>query len=141
MIVLDTNVVSELTRTTPERSVVRWLDGVPPRDVWLTSITIAEMSYGIARLVAGRRRDELVVRVETVLAGLGDQVLSFDKEAAHAFGAVMAGRDRAGQPIGTADAQIAAICRVHDATLATRNVRDFVGTGVAVVDPWGTGPS
>lgn len=141
MIVLDTNVVSELTRTTPERSVVRWLDGVSPLDVWLTSITIAEMSYGIARLVAGRRRDEIVVRVETVLGGLGGQVLSFDQEAAHAFGAVMAGRDRAGQPLGTADAQIAAICRVHDATLATRNVRDFVGTGVAVVDPWSTGPS
>jgi predicted nucleic acid-binding protein len=136
VIVLDTDVVSELTRTSPDPAVVRWLDAQPPHDVRLSAVTIAEMSYGIARLPAGRRRDELVRRVERILDGLAASILSFDAPAAHAFGAVMAVRDHVGRPISTADAQIAAICRVHDATLATRNVRDFAGTGVHVVDPW-----
>jgi toxin FitB len=136
VIVLDTNVVSEVARRTPEQTVVRWLDAQHAADLYLTAVTVAEMSYGVARLPAGARRDGVVARVERVLEALAPRVLDLDVAAAQAFGAVAAARDRAGRPIGTADGQIAAICLVHGATLATRNVRDFLGTGVLVVDPW-----
>ncbi|MBD5784904.1 type II toxin-antitoxin system VapC family toxin [Cellulosimicrobium terreum] len=140
MILLDTNVVSELARRDPDPGVVRWVDAVPVLDVHLTAVTVAEIAYGVARLPAGRRRDEVVARVERVLARLRPRVLDLDVVAAQAFGPVAAARDRGGRPIGTADAQIAAICLVHDATLATRNVRDFAGTGVDAVDPWTADP-
>ncbi|OLT55095.1 type II toxin-antitoxin system VapC family toxin [Cellulosimicrobium sp. CUA-896] len=140
MIVLDTNVISEVARRAPEPTVVRWLDGQHAADLYLTAVTVAELSYGVARLPAGARRDDVVARVERVLDALAPRVLALDVAAAQAFGAVAAARDRAGWPIGTADGQIAALCLMHGATLATRNGRDFVGTGVDVVDPWKARP-
>lgn len=138
MIVLDTNVLSELARRAPDPAVLAWFAVRPQADLYLSAVTVAEMSYGVARLPAGRR-EEIADRVERVLAGFDGRLLPFGGEAGRAFGPIVAGRDGAGRPIGTADAQIAAICRVHDAALATRNVRDFVGTGVTVVDPWSGG--
>jgi predicted nucleic acid-binding protein len=137
VIVLDTNVISEVFRPHPDSAVLAWLrtlDG----DVAITSITLAELLTGIARLPEGRRQQELAARVDAALEpyrGSGS-VLAFDDAAATQYAEVLVARDSAGMPISTADAQIAAICRHHGATCATRNVKDFAHTGVTVLNPW-----
>lgn len=137
MIVLDTNVVSELMRRAPEPRVVAWVDRFPVEEVFVTAVTAAELRYGAARLPDGRRRRELVVRVGELLAeDFQDQVLPFDGAAAVHCAEIAAGRERDGRPISMADAQIAAVCRCYGARLATRNVEDFSGTGAQVVNPW-----
>jgi len=142
VIVLDTNVVSEVIRPAPEARVLRWLDAQAPQALSITAVTVGEIVHGVARLPEGRRRDRLAALVEEhVTTTFAGRVLSYDADAARVGGTLLALRERAGWPMSLADAQIAAICRVHDATLATRNVRDFVGTRVAVVDPWKPAPS
>jgi toxin FitB len=136
MIVLDTNVVSELMRASPAHAVLSWLAEHRVSDVYTTAITVAEIRYGIARLPAGRRRDGLQQAADEIFAAFPQQVLSFDLRAAAAYADLVAQRDSTGNPISGFDAQIAAICRTHLATLATRNVADFSGTGVATVNPW-----
>lgn len=136
MIVLDTNVVSELMRPAPAPSVVGWLRTHDARELQTTAITVAEVGYGIARLPDGRRREQLQTAAAELFARFADQVLAFDAAAAGSYGALVARRDRAGRPIDGFDAQIAAICLSRRLTLATRNTRDFDGTDVAVVDPW-----
>ena len=139
MIVLDTNVVSELIRQTPEPGVVGWVDTVPSGDVFVTAVTAAELMYGVARLPEGRRKQEISAKVGGMLAeDFKDQALPFDEVAALHYADIVASRERAGRPITMADAQIAAICRRWSANLATRNVADFVDTGVQVVNPWDT---
>lgn len=137
MIVLDTNVVSEVLRPTPDPAVVAWLESVT-EPVALTTITVAELLAEVRRLPAGRRRDELNDLIESVLAPYEGNgcVLPFDVAAARSYAAVVTERSAAGQPIAMADAQIAAICRSRAAVCATRNVRDFTGTGVTVLNPW-----
>ena len=134
MIVLDTNVVSELMRATPDRAVRSWVERTP--DLATTAVTLAEVRYGIARLPVGRRHDVLAEAAESIFSAFRDQVLPFDAPAAMEYDRVVSGRDVAGRPIDGFDAQIAAICRSRGAKLATRNVKDFDGTGVPVVDPW-----
>lgn len=137
MIVLDTNVVSELFREAPDPGVVSWLEGLSD-DVAITSVTIAELLAGVRRMPEGRRRDVLEVAVRAAIEpyrGSG-AILAFDESAAGEYAEVLVMRERAGRPIHTADAQIAAICRAHGAVCATRNVRDFDGTGAEVLDPW-----
>jgi predicted nucleic acid-binding protein len=141
MLVLDTNVVSELMRLQPDGRVIAWLDGQPAADLHLTAVTVAELRYGVARLPDGSRRRALDAAVAAMIdEDLGGRVLPFDRAAAVDYGAVVVERERAGRPIGQADAQIAAICRVHSAILATRNLRDFDRTGVGVLDPWTAPP-
>ncbi len=136
MIVLDTNVVSELMRPKPASTVLAWLQGQPGNDLYTTAITVAEIRYGIARLPSGRRRHALGQAAGEVFAAFPDQVLSFDLAAADAYADVVATRDRLGVPIDGFDAQIAAICRTRAAVLATRNTKDFVDTGIRIIDPW-----
>jgi predicted nucleic acid-binding protein len=136
MIVLDTNVVSELMRLVPAPSVIAWVRTRPPRDLYTTAITVAEVRYGIARLPDGRRKDQLADAAADVFLGFPEQVLAFDAAAAVAYAGLVAARERAGVPIDGFNAQIAAICRTSHATLATRYVGDFHGTGIEVVDPW-----
>jgi toxin FitB len=137
VIVLDTNVVSELMRREPDRAVVEWVDRQPGDDVWLTSVTLAELLYRIGRLPAGRRRSELADQLDAMVAeDLSGRITAFDAIAAAHYADIVVGCERSGRPIGAADAQIVAICRSHDAQLATRNVADFVDTGVDVVNPW-----
>lgn len=137
MIVLDTNVVSELMRKTPEPRVVRWVDRFSASDVLITAVTAAELMYGVAVLAQGRRKRELHTKVEGLLTeDFEDQILPFDGAAAIHYTEIVATRERAGSPISMADAQIAAICRNWNVALATRNVDDFAGTGVEVVNPW-----
>lgn len=137
MIVLDTNVVSELMRREPDRAVLAWVDQCPAERVFLTAITAAELLYGIARLPEGARKDILAVRTGELLdEDFVDRVLAFTVAAAAEYAGIVSSRERQGRPISMADAQIAAICRLHGAELATRNVKDFADTGLRVVDPW-----
>lgn len=137
MIVLDTNIVSEVFRPVPEPRVVAWLESLTG-EVAIAAVTLAELLAGVRRLPDGQRRSALAEQVHLALEPYRATraILPFDVAAAEQYAEVLAARERAGRPIHTADAQIAAICRVHDATCATRNVKDFDGTGVDVVDPW-----
>ena len=137
MIVLDTNVVSELMRSDPDAAVVGWVDSQPSVDLVLSAVTVAELLYGIARLPDGRRKSRLATQVEAMIAAdFEHRVLPFDATAAAHVADIAARRERTGRPIGTADAQIAAICRSYGAVLATRNGSDFDDTGIRVVNPW-----
>lgn len=137
MIVLDTNVVAELVRQVPDPGVLAWLDDQPVSDAATTAITAAELRYGLARLPAGRRRRELTVAISAILnEDFRGRILPFDERAAIRYADVVIARQRLGRPIGTADAQIAAICRDLGTSLATRNIADFEETGIALINPW-----
>lgn len=137
MIVLDTNVISEIFRPSPEPRVVEWLVSLTG-DVAITSITLAQLLAGVRRLPNGQRKDELAQRIDEAVAPYrgSRSVLAFDDDAAERYAEVLASREAAGAPVSTADAQIAAICLANGATCATRNVKDFQHTGVELVDPW-----
>lgn len=137
MIVLDTNVVSEIFRSSLEPRVVEWLVSLTG-DVAITSVTLAELLAGVRRLREGRRKDALARGIEeAVVPYRGSRsVLAFDADAAERYAEVLVSREAAGVPVSTVDAQIAAICLAHGATCATRNVKDFQHTGVELVDPW-----
>ena len=137
MIVLDTNVVSELMRPAPVPAVLDWVDAQPPADLAITAITAAELRAGVELLAAGRRRADVARRMDRLLTRtFAGAIVPFDADDTPHYGEIVAARQRAGRPIAALDAQIAAICRNHDAQLATRNVRDFADTGVDVIDPW-----
>lgn len=138
MIVLGTNVLSELMRPAPNPLVVDWIDSTSARDdIAITAITVAEILYGIERLPDGRRKQQLggvaAMMFEEDFAGA---IFSFDAEAAVHYAQRVAASEAAGRPASMADAQIAAICLNHGATLATRNTKDFDPFGVALVNPW-----
>lgn len=137
MIVLDTNVISEVFRPHPHAQVVAWLESLTG-EVAITAVTLAELLAGVRRLPNGRRRSALSTRIEAALQPYREagSILAFDAEAANRYADVLVEREQAGMPISTADAQIAAICRVHSASCATRNTRDFAGTGIELTDPW-----
>jgi toxin FitB len=139
MIVVDTNVVAELMRPSPSPVVVGWVRR-SERELYTTSITLAEIRYGIERLADGRRRELLRSTADWVFADFEERVLPFDARAAVLYATIVSDRDRAGLPINGFDAQIASICRAHRAALATRNSKDFQGTGTAVIDPWQPDP-
>lgn len=137
MIILDTNVLSELSRRDPDERVVAWLDTKAAAQTATTAITAAELLYGVARLPDGRRKTGLAEAVRRILDDdLAGRVEAFDAPTAAHYAAIVAARERAGRPISSADAQIAAICRKLRAVLATRNARDFEHTGIELVDPW-----
>lgn len=137
MIVLDTNVVSELMRQEPEENVVSWVDRYPADHVFITAVTAAELQYGVARLPDGHRKTMLATRVDELLTeDFHDQILPFGGDEAAYYARIAARCEHWGKPISTADAQIAAICRRYSADLVTRNMKDFVGLGVRVCDPW-----
>lgn len=137
MIVLDTNVLSELMRPDAEGQVLAWVDAQPVVDLTITSVTAAELRVGVALLPAGRRRSRIAAQVDALIdETFARAVLPFDTESAQHYAEIVARRTRAGTPITALDAQIAAVCRQYDATLATRNQRDFVDTGVPLIDPW-----
>ncbi len=142
MIVLDTTVVSELMRPSPDPRVREWVDRHPAGELWLTSMTVAELLGGAAVLPDGARRRELGRRIGAVLTDVfSGQLLPFDEAAAVFYARVVADRRRAGAPITTADAVIAASCLAAGVSLlATRNVTGFVGTGLRLADPWTAAP-
>ncbi|TDO52406.1 hypothetical protein EV643_102245 [Kribbella sp. VKM Ac-2527] len=136
IVVFDTNVASELMKPTPDQAVTRWYEARRPNGLYTTAITVAEIRHGIERLPAGRRKTRLSEKVGEVFMDCVDAILPFDAYAAALYAEVAVGRERIGLPIGSSDAKIAAICRVVDATLATRTTKDFAETGITVVNPW-----
>lgn len=136
MIVVDSNVVSELMRPRPDEGVRGWAMAQPGTDMHTTAITVGDVLYGIERVADGHRKAQLRDAAIEVFAALTDQVLAFDAGAAVEYAAIVGARDRLGCPIDGFDAQIAAICRSRQAVLATRNTRDFEHTGVTLIDPW-----
>jgi hypothetical protein len=139
MTILDTNVLSELMRTNPSPHVVSWVANQPTGELFTTSITEAEIFYGIELLTRGKRRDSLLVAAEGIFAmDLAGRIFGFEGAAARVFSKIAAHRRTLGRPISQADAQIAAITVVRSAKLATRNVADFADCGIDidVVNPW-----
>ena len=137
MIILDTNVVSEPLKPTPSKAVLDWLDRQAPETLYLTAVSLAELLAGIEELPQGRRRLELEQAVTRQIMPLFEgRILPFDTKAAGAFGKVRAGAQVVGNAIGFADGAIAAIAAAQGFALATRNVRDFRGAGVELINPW-----
>lgn len=136
MIVLDTNVVSELMRPSPTPLVREWVSAQAPGELCTTAVTVAEIRYGLERLADGRRKQNLLAAATDLFAAFSDYVHPFDADAAIWYATIVAHRDRVGLPIDGFDAQIAAICRTRGTALATRNARDFQQTGIDLIDPW-----
>lgn len=138
MIILDTNVLSELMRRVPDPAVLAWLDRQPPMSIWITTITLFECQFGLALMPIGRRRQALETSFAALLAeDLDKRVLAFDTEAAAQAATLAAQRQLAGRPVDIRDTQIAGIAQSRRATLATRNLNHFEGLSVPVVNPWG----
>ncbi len=136
MIILDTNLVSEPLKPKPDAAVLAWLDRQAPETLYLTTITLAELQAGIEVLPVGKRRQVLQETLTEVVAQFEGRVLSFDQDSAHVFGRVAAGAQAAGNPIHFGDCAIAAIAIRHGFVLATRNVRDYKGAGIELINPW-----
>jgi predicted nucleic acid-binding protein len=137
MIILDTNVLSELMRPQPAAKVVDWMAAQPVASLYTTSITQAEILHGLMLLPKGRRRGALEAAATSMFEeDFGGRILGFGTDAAGPYAQIACDRRRAGHPIAHFDAQIAAIARFSGAAIATRNVADFDGCGVILVDPW-----
>ena len=137
MFVLDTDVVSELMRPAPEPLIASWITGHATSSLYLTAISEAELRFGLAVMPSGKRRDGLAAGLERMLrTGFANRIPPFDSAAARACAEIAATRRAAGRSISQADGQIAEIARSRGAAVATRNVRDFDGAGIEVVDPW-----
>lgn len=140
MIILDTNVVSELMRPDPSSNVVDWVAGQAASDLYLSAVSEAELLYGVEMLPPGARRDRLLEEVEGMLReDFDERILPFDSAAARAYAVIAAARRAAGRPINHADCQIAAIARCRDASVATRDVDGFAGSGIELINPWTVG--
>ncbi len=137
MIILDTNVISEPLKPNPDPAVIRWLDRQSPATLYVTTISQAELLAGVSALPAGKRRTELRKVIDHELRLLfADRVLPFGERSAEAYAQVVPAANAAGNPIDFADAAIGAIAMEHDYLLATRNVADFKGTSVKLLNPW-----
>jgi toxin FitB len=138
VILLDTNVLSELMAPKPNPAVLTWTSKQRLADVlYIATVTLGEILYGIELLPAGKRRDGLLHEAEAMFReDFAERILPLDDTAARSFAKIAAARRLRGRPISNPDAQIAAIARVHGAVLATRNTTDFEGSGVTLVNPW-----
>lgn len=137
MVMLDTTVVSELMRSSPDLAVETWVAGRPAASLFFSTVGEAELRYGVAIMPAGRRRDRLAAEIEAMLRDdFEGRVLPFDSDAARFYAQIAASRRAAGRSVSQTDCQIAAIARARGMAVATRNVRDFVDTGIDVIDPW-----
>ncbi len=137
MIVVDTNVLSELMRATPSAIVMRWMSNRSWAQLHTTAVTQAEILFGLAIMPDGQRRRSYFAAAERMFnEKFQDRVLPFDSKAAHIYADILAKRRAIGRPISQLDAQIAAIARCHDAAVATRNVADFDDCGVHLTNPW-----
>ena len=137
MIILDTNVLSELLRPAPAGQVERWLAAQDGTKVYFTTVGEAELQLRVAILSEGKRRAALTTAIEGLLdEDFRDRILPFDRPAARAYATIAAERRASGRPISQFDCQIAAIARAREATVATRNTSDYEGCGIELIDPW-----
>ena len=139
MFAIDTNVASELMRPEPTPAVAAWIAERDAQEMYLTAVSEAELRYGVAIMPVGRRRDELeAIMFRWLDPGFAGRILPVDSAAARAYAHIAASRRSPGRPIAPADCQIAVIARSRDMAVAKRNVRDFEGLGIEVVNPWTT---
>jgi hypothetical protein len=137
MIVLDTNVISALMRKEPEKPVVRWLDAQPAASVWITSITVMEIRFGLLSMPHGRRQDALLKSFELMLKNMLEaRIASFDADAGIHAAELVSQRKRAGRPSEVRDTMVAGIVLANRATLATRNTQHFHDLPLTVINPW-----
>ncbi|MEZ2311559.1 type II toxin-antitoxin system VapC family toxin [Paraburkholderia sp. RCC_158] len=137
MIVLDTNVLSEMLKPVPDVRVMAWLGSQPRAALFTTTVTRAEILYGLHLLPDGSRKGALSTAVEAIFVeDFAGRLLAFDSDAADAYARIAGARKSAGRPISQFDAMIAACTRSRGAALATRNVKDFTGCEFAVINPW-----
>ena len=138
MILVDTNIISELTKVAPNPAVAAYVDGLVPDTVFTAAICEAEIRYGLARMPRGRKRDERITRMDTLFETcFQHQVLRFDSACAALYGEIRHVREALGKPIMVEDAMIAATARAYGvAAIVTRNTQDFVYCGVTLIDPW-----
>jgi predicted nucleic acid-binding protein len=135
VILLDTNVLSELAKPRPDPDVVSWLRRSAAA-LAVPTLAVAEMAFGIEKLAHGRRRDDLLAALQRLITEFADRLLDFNIKAAWAYGGILATARRAGRPMSVQDAAIAAIAAANDCALATRNINDFAGTGLEIINPW-----
>lgn len=135
MILVDTNVWSELTRTAPDDRVRRW-EKANADDLWLATVVIGELLSGVHLLPAGRRKDRFLSGYDALIVAHRDRIAPFDLAAARHYGPVLAEQERNGRNPGTADTQIAATALARGMALATRNLKHFTGLGLTLIDPW-----
>lgn len=137
MIIVDTNVISELMRPAPEPKVAQWLSAQDGLSIYLTAISEAELRYGLAIMENGKRRAALIDAVDCILReDLSGRILPFDSKAALSYATIAAARRAAGRPISQADCQIAAIAHARGASVATRNTPDFEDCQIDLINPW-----
>src|ERR1700688_3021818 len=137
MIILDTNVVTEVMKASPAAAVVSWLNARDSSALYLTAITLGEIHYGLSAMPQSMRRQRLQKGFERVIAAaFTGRILAFGEEAAAHYGEVMARRKELGRPLSAPDGQIAAIARLHGFAVAPRNVRDFLACGIEIVNPF-----
>jgi predicted nucleic acid-binding protein len=135
VILLDTNVLSELIKPQPSPAVVGWTRRSAGA-LAVPTIAVAEMAFGIEKLARGRRRDELLQALRHLVVEFADRLFDFNVKAAWAYGGILAGTRRAGRPMALPDALIAAIAHANGCALATRNIKDFATAGLELVNPW-----
>lgn len=137
MILLDTNVISELMRPEPSPGVVSWVNIKPMTSLFITTITQAEILYGVRLLPEGQRKSKLLAEAQSMFSeDFSGRILPFDFNAAQAYAEIASARRSSGRPISQFDAQIAGIARSRGSRLATRNVDDFIDCGIKVINPW-----
>ena len=137
MLMLDTNVLSEMMAVTPNQKMADWIIGQPSEELFTATVCQAEILAGIGVLPSGRRRLALEEAARAVFANeFQGRILPFDSDAAAAYADLFAARRKAGRPVGAIDLMVAAIARVHGASVVTRNVADFEGMGLPIINPW-----
>ena len=136
MIVLDTNVLSEPLKTRPDPMVLAWLDAQAAETLYVSTISYAELRFGVLKMPDGKRRGELAAQIERALELFKDRMLEFNVKAAEQLAQIGARCKKIGKPATAPDAYIAAIAAAHGFSVATRNVDHFKHTGVLVINPW-----
>lgn len=137
MILLDTNIISEMMRPSPTIEVMTWLDAQKKEALFISSVTIAEITYGLHILPEGKRRKDLLDAFQQIITKLFKyRILTFDERAAYVYGEIMGHRKKLGKPLSVPDGQIAAIAHLNNAILATRNVRDFNHCHLKLINPF-----
>jgi len=137
MIILDTNVISELMRKEPDLNVQKWINSQKPINLAVSTINIAEIQKGLKRLPQGKRREKLENNFNNFIKdAFSGRIFSFDEKAAYLFGDIAAKREKEGYHVDAVDIMISAICQSINAAIATRNVKDFEGCGIKMINPW-----
>jgi toxin FitB len=137
MILFDTNIISEMMKPSPSSEVINWLDQQETTKLFISTISIAEISFGLNALPEGNRRVQLEQAFnKAIIESFKYRILSFDESAAHVYGKIMSKRKGLGRPLGILDGQIAAIAYTQGLIIATRNVNDFTGCGLDIINPF-----